>query len=83
MPITRREFLASSLAFAAFPYAARATQIGPDVNDIHSQLNRTRVDRVLTPTSVADLQDTIRLATKLGKSISIAGGRHAMGTTRR
>ncbi|MCI0351215.1 MAG: FAD-dependent oxidoreductase, partial [Acidobacteriales bacterium] len=80
MPITRREFLASSLAFTVFPYAAQAKQAAPVVlNDIHSQLNRTRVDRILKPASTADLQAAIQLAKKLGKAISIGGGRHAMG----
>src|SRR5262245_4823878 len=77
MPITRREFLASSLAFAAFPYAAQAAPVF--VNDIHSQLNRTRVDRILQPTSTGDRQAAIWLSHKLGKPNSIAGGRHAMG----
>jgi FAD/FMN-containing dehydrogenase len=77
---TRREFLASSLAFALFPFAGREANAAPQlVNDIHSQLNRTRVDRILRPTSAEDLQGAIRLGKAAGKAISVAGGRHAMG----
>ena len=40
---------------------------GPLVNDIHSQLNATRVARIVKPRSASELAETI------------AGGRHAMG----
>ena len=49
------------------------------VNDIHSQLNATRVNRVIKPLSAQDLRATILTAKQEGRSISIAGGRHAMG----
>jgi FAD/FMN-containing dehydrogenase len=49
------------------------------VNDIHSQLNGTLVDRILAPTSVSEVQAAVREAKALHKSLSIAGGRHAMG----
>lgn len=49
------------------------------VNDIHSQLNRTRVARLAAPGSLAALQTEITRARDEGRSISIAGGRHAMG----
>jgi FAD/FMN-containing dehydrogenase len=55
------------------------TADGPVVNDIHSQLNTTRVDRVVTPKSVAEIQAIVRQAKKERKSVSISGGRHAMG----
>src|SRR5687767_11249634 len=77
---TRREFLASSLAFALCPYAQQVAEAAPVfLNDIHSQLNRTRVDRVLTPSTVAEVQAAVRLARTRGKGISVGGGRHAMG----
>ena len=50
-----------------------------DVNDVHSQLNRTSVRRVIGVESVRDVQDAVRGAAAGGLSISIAGGRHAMG----
>src|SRR6266850_1156907 len=76
---TRREFLASSLAFAVYPYAGAASPAPVYVNDIHSQLNRTRVDRIVSPRSLRDLQAALFTAKKTGKAISVAGGRHAMG----
>ena len=49
------------------------------VNDIHSQLNATRVDAIVTPRSVGELASAVARARDDGKSVSIAGGRHAMG----
>jgi len=49
------------------------------VNDIHSQLNATVVHRVVRPDSVEAIQETVRAARAEGRSVSIAGGRHAMG----
>ena len=53
--------------------------VGTVVNDVHSQLNLTHVDRIVAPRSVEEIQETIRQSRKEGKSISIAGARHAMG----
>jgi FAD/FMN-containing dehydrogenase len=80
--ISRREFIAGSVALAA---ASRARGIpSPQsesvlVNDVHSQLNSTRVLQVLQPRSLEEVQNIIRSARKDGKTISVAGGRHAMG----
>ena len=49
------------------------------VNDIHSQLNSTRVSEIWQPRSLEDVQRIVRTARKDGKVISVAGGRHAMG----
>jgi FAD/FMN-containing dehydrogenase len=49
------------------------------VNDIHSQLNSTRVNRIIRPLSANDLRATILTAKAEGKAVSIAGGRHSMG----
>jgi len=49
------------------------------VNDIHSQLNATRVDAIVQPRDCAELMTVLALARAAGKSVSIAGGRHAMG----
>ena len=80
--ISRREFIAGAVALAV---ASRAqVRLAPDsesilVNDIHSQLNSTRVLEVLQPRSLEDVQTIIRGARKDRKLISVAGGRHAMG----
>jgi FAD/FMN-containing dehydrogenase len=49
------------------------------VNDIHSQLNPTRVAEIVTVESLEDIKATVRKAEEENQSISIAGGRHAMG----
>jgi FAD/FMN-containing dehydrogenase len=49
------------------------------VNDTHSQLNATRVDRIVAIDSEATLQATLAAAHAEGKPVCIAGGRHAMG----
>ncbi|HEX8456993.1 MAG TPA: FAD-binding oxidoreductase [Pyrinomonadaceae bacterium] len=49
------------------------------VNDVHSQLNETRVSRICEPTSVEEIQALVRRARQTGACVSIAGGRHAMG----
>ena len=89
------DFLKATCAVAAVPGAlsssARAQQPhlpvvstpagGSEVivNDIHSQLNATRVNRIIRPVSSNDLRATILTAKSQGNAISIAGGRHAMG----
>jgi FAD/FMN-containing dehydrogenase len=63
------------------PYAS-AIPDRPDgtiVNDVHSQLNRTRVDEILRPESVEQLQAAIAQSRAQSRAISVAGGRHAMG----
>jgi FAD/FMN-containing dehydrogenase len=80
--ISRREFVTGSLALAL---ASRASgRLVPEsepvlVNDIHSQLNSTRVLEILEPRSLGDVQSIVRTARKNRKAISVAGGRHAMG----
>ncbi len=79
--ISRREFIAGSVATAVA--SSTSEKLGVEsstlVNDIHSQLNPTRVFRVLEPQSLDDVQSIIRTARKDRKAISVAGGRHAMG----
>ena len=53
---------------------------GPvDVNDVHSQLNRTRVSEIFIPKSTEDVCSIVRLAREQGRSLAISGCRHAMG----
>jgi FAD/FMN-containing dehydrogenase len=90
------DFLKATCAVAAFPGALTgsasaeyaplitapriADSAEPVVNDIHSQLNATRVNRITKPLSSIDLRSTLGTAKSEGKAISITGGRHAMGT---
>lgn len=54
-------------------------QSGIVVNDIHSQLNSTRVHRIERPNCVEAIQAVIQKARREGRPISIAAGRHSMG----
>jgi FAD/FMN-containing dehydrogenase len=49
------------------------------VNDIHSQLNNTRVSEIVLVESADAIHETVVKAMGQNQSISIAGGRHAMG----
>jgi FAD/FMN-containing dehydrogenase len=77
--LTRREFIRSATLFALAPriFAAGAKEIW--VNDVHSQLNRTRVRELLTPRSRDELAEIVRSASRKGLSISVSGCRHSMG----
>jgi FAD/FMN-containing dehydrogenase len=69
---------AQNAPLAAAPLAAGSSEA--IVNDIHSQLNATRVNRIIKPLSSNDLRATLLTAKSQGKALSITGGRHAMGT---
>jgi FAD/FMN-containing dehydrogenase len=86
---TRRKFLrlaalAGSTA-AAWPQAvwSQAKKAKPPpgilVNDLHSQLNSTRVYRIASPTSLETVRALLSGARKERRAVCIAGGRHAMG----
>src|ERR1700737_2686644 len=80
--ISRREFMAGSVALVVASSASRRLAPEPEsilVNDIHSQLNSTRVLGISQPRSLEDVQTIVRTARKNRKVISVAGGRHAMG----
>ena len=81
MSIHRRDFLkAAGLAALGPAWPAIAPDAaGTLVNDIHSQLNPTRVARVVPIDSVEALQAAVRRAAADRAGICIAGGRHAMG----
>ena len=77
--LTRREFIRTTALFALAPrlFADRKGEIW--LNDIHSQLNWTRVRELLTPSNVQELADAVRRASRKGLPISISGCRHSMG----
>jgi FAD/FMN-containing dehydrogenase len=80
--LSRREFMAGAVALAAASSTPRRSAPEPEsilVNDIHSQLNSTRVLGISQPRSLEDVQSLVRTARRDGKVISVAGGRHAMG----
>jgi FAD/FMN-containing dehydrogenase len=63
------------------PYASAIPDVetGLVVNDMHSQLNATRVDAIVKPRIAEELRAAVLRARDAGKSVCIAGGRHAMG----
>ena len=93
--MTRRAFVAQAMRCFCCPMAGclapalRAGQpnvsaiprddAGLLVNDLHSQLNATRVAQIVKPATVADLQAVIERAGAAGQAVAVAGGRHAMG----
>src|SRR5262249_19103069 len=80
---TRREALGavaqSAAGLALLPFASRRAAANVLVNDVHSQLNPTRVDRIVAIDSEATLRAALAVARAEGKPGCIAGGRHAMG----
>src|SRR5690349_10760237 len=49
------------------------------VNDIHTKLNPTPVDRIVPVRSTDDARTAILAAGDVGKVICVSGGRHSMG----
>ena len=52
----------------------------PEVNDVQSRVNQTRVHSIVNPVSEQEIHQAIEEAARLDLSVSIAGGRHSMGT---
>jgi FAD/FMN-containing dehydrogenase len=84
--LTRRTFLeravqvSGALLLPSRASVGRAAEPdGVEVDDVQSQLNATRVNRILTPTSIDDIQAALRGARRENRAVSVAGGRHAMG----
>ena len=80
----RRDFLkAAALAWpaSALPQAAKKDKPPPGilVNDVHSQLNSTRVWRIVQPDTLDGVRSAIRAAQKEQKQVCLSGARHAMG----
>jgi FAD/FMN-containing dehydrogenase len=81
MGMNRRTFLKRTGLMAVAPALVQGSQAGSGVvvNDIHSQLNPTRVREVVRVDSARALQQAIRRASNQGRAVCLAGGRHAMG----
>ena len=76
----RRDFL-KAISAAPFLTAAPclAQSRGVLVNDAHTGLNPTWVERVERPSSVAEIQKMLKDCRKHGKQVSLCGSRHATG----
>lgn len=79
--ISRRGFLRGSAGLGASLALSglSACRPGTWLNDVHSRLNRTWVERVMRPQSAAEVADAVRASRRAGKRLSLAGGYHAMG----
>lgn len=82
MNISRRTFLKSAGALALASSGCvhlRSESRRTLVNDVQSRLNPTHVERVIKVRSLSQLESAIKQAAESAKSVSICGGRHAMG----
>lgn len=80
--LTRKDFLRLAGLATVLPYRRLLAQRASDaqlVNDVHSKLNETRVARIETPESADAVRSLSKTVGDEGGSLSIAGGRHAMG----
>ena len=77
--LTRREFLRTAGLLALAPYLNVRAEREIWVNDVHSQMNRTRVRALLAPRTQDELAQAIRRATRDKMAISVSGCRHSMG----
>jgi FAD/FMN-containing dehydrogenase len=80
--LTRRDLLRSAAWLALAPVGCvrpAARPRGVELNDVHSTLNSTWVERVERPATAEELRRLVRRAAARGEILSLAGGRHAMG----
>jgi FAD/FMN-containing dehydrogenase len=77
--LTRREFIRTTALFALGPHAFAHRRAEIWVNDVHSQLNRTRVRELLIPRTGDELVEIVRSASRKTLPISVSGCRHSMG----
>jgi FAD/FMN-containing dehydrogenase len=77
--LTRREFIRIGALFALAPHVFGQRRDEIWVNDVHSQLNRTRVRQLFTPRTSNELAEVVRSASRKGLPISVSGCRHSMG----
>src|SRR5438128_2607795 len=77
--LTRREFIRTAALFALAPRILTARDKELWGNDVHSQLNRTRVRELLRPRTRDELADIVRSASRKILPISVSGCRHSMG----
>jgi FAD/FMN-containing dehydrogenase len=77
--LTRRQFIqvAALATLAPRAFAERPEEIW--VNDVHSQLNRTRVRKLVRPQDANELLEIVRSAARSNTPISLSGCRHSMG----
>ena len=76
--LTRRQFLrTTALAGLAVGHVHGEEAIW--LNDVHSQLNRTRVRELLAPRTRQELIDAVGSLARRGLPVAVSGCRHSMG----
>jgi len=79
MKPSRRDIVRYGAAAWAAAHGRIYGEDSTEVNDIHSQLNLTRVARVVRPRSLDQLRAAILEARRERLAVSISGSRHSMG----
>src|SRR5438132_1700349 len=77
--LKRREFIRTAALFALAPRVFAESKREIWVNDVHSQLNRTRVRELLVPRNRDELAEIVRSASRKAVPVSVSGFRHSMG----
>jgi FAD/FMN-containing dehydrogenase len=77
--LTRREFIRTAALSALAPRILAEAEKEIWVNDVHSQLNRTRVRELLKPRTRDELAVIVHSAVRKNLPISVSGCRHSMG----
>jgi FAD/FMN-containing dehydrogenase len=77
--LTRRQFIKTTALASLAPRVFAEGENEIWLNDVHSQLNRTRVRELLRPKTLDELAEIVRSAAKKSLSISVSGCRHSMG----
>ncbi len=79
MQPTRRDLIRYGAAALAVARSGVAAEAETEVNDVHSQLNDTRVARIVRPRSREELRAALLEARREGLPVSVSGSRHSMG----
>ena len=77
--LTRRDFIRTAALFALAPHGFSEREKEIWVNDVHSQLYRTRVRELLRPHTRDELAEIVRSASRKAVPISVSGCGHSMG----
>ena len=80
MTLNRRDFVKGAAAVPILSASSISIESSRElVNDVHTGLNPTWVDRVVRPTSIVEIQNVIHECHRQNKALSVSGSRHAAG----
>jgi hypothetical protein len=78
--LSRRDFVKDVAAVPMLSASSISIESSRElVNDVHTSLNPTWVDRVVRPTSIIEIQNVIHECRRQNKVLSVSGSRHAAG----